>query len=359
LIDENPELVNFIVGAAVAVGGAVLIIATCGTGAIALGAAIGWYAGGLYTTCKAIEQDRELGESRSPWEMFKTVWNGSQTGARIGVTMALSLTVPGFQTTGASVGLSMFNGTQMRSLQVGWDRTLTNQQKRAYVYDSHQIAKDGASAFLFNKLFGSVLPKAVKDAARPIGSGGLNIGPGGEAVIRTGAQSFVESLVSVVEDALAAVTVATPVLAPAVAGIGGNPPSSQSSPTVAASSSSSTGGLNEGLGTYADQGGHHPMAKKAFEGVEGYDPNQAISISKEQLSNMNVSHPAITGQQNKLYTEFANTGKTLTMDAMKEIEIQALVNAGVPTDYATNAVNKAVSELLGAGITSPVKIPWN
>ena len=117
--------------------------------------------------------------------------------------------------------------------------------------------------------------------------------------------------------------------------------------------------LDDGLGTYADQRGHHPMAKKAFEGVQGYNPKTAVTISADKLDSFGVKHTTITGQQNSLYTAYAKTGQSLTMDAMKQIEIQAMTNAGVPLDYATNAVNNAIVDLSKSGISQPVKIPWN
>ena len=46
------------------------------------------------------------------------------------------------------------------------------------------------------------------------------------------------------------------------------------------------------------------------------------------------------------------------MEAMREIEIQAMTNSGVPLSYARNAVDRAIAELLEAGITSPTRIPW-
>jgi hypothetical protein len=36
------------------------------------------------------------------------------------------------------------------------------------------------------------------------------------------------------------------------------------------------------------QGGHHPMAKRAFEGVKGYDANDAFTISKSKLDSFGV-----------------------------------------------------------------------
>jgi len=46
------------------------------------------------------------------------------------------------------------------------------------------------------------------------------------------------------------------------------------------------------------------------------------------------------------------------MSEMRTIEIQAMTNSGVPVDYATNAVDKAIQQLQRMGITVPSKIPW-
>jgi len=120
-----------------------------------------------------------------------------------------------------------------------------------------------------------------------------------------------------------------------------------------------TANLNNGLGTFESQGGHHPMAKSAFEGIPGYDSQKAITISKDQLESFGVKHSTVTGQQHSLYSAFAATNKPLTMNAMRDIEIQALVNSGVPRDYAVNAVDTAIADLKKLGITAPVAIPWN
>lgn len=113
------------------------------------------------------------------------------------------------------------------------------------------------------------------------------------------------------------------------------------------------------MGQYKDKKGHHPMAKKAFEGAEGYDYTQALSISSEKLlKDFDVKHSTITGKQASLYREFAKTGKELTMNEMKNIEIKAMVQSGVPKEYATKTVNSAIKQLKDSGITAPVKIPW-
>ena len=100
------------------------------------------------------------------------------------------------------------------------------------------------------------------------------------------------------------------------------------------------------------------MAKKAFEGVQGYDSNMAVTVSQSKLDQLGVKHSAITGQQHKLYNEFAKSDQSLTLEAMRDIEIKAMTNAGVPIDYATRAVTEAYSQLKNSGI-NPVNIPWN
>ena len=47
------------------------------------------------------------------------------------------------------------------------------------------------------------------------------------------------------------------------------------------------------------------------------------------------------------------------MDVMRKIKIKAMTNAGVSLDSATNAVDKAIADLIKSAITPPVKIPWN
>lgn len=100
------------------------------------------------------------------------------------------------------------------------------------------------------------------------------------------------------------------------------------------------------------------MAKSAFEGISQYDFKQALTVSQSKLTEFGVKHATITGQQKSLYTAFAKSGEELTMDAIRQIEIKAMTNAGVPIDYATNAVDKAIDALMKAGVTNPSRIPW-
>lgn len=128
-----------------------------------------------------------------------------------------------------------------------------------------------------------------------------------------------------------------------------------------------TGNANfslNGTGKYKTVAGHHPMAKKAFEGDLAYDYKEAFSVSTSELDNAagiaNI-HPSITGQQNSLYTAWrnANPSKKLTIDEMADIEIQAMVNVGIPQDIATGWVVKSLEDLRLQGVTEIKNIPWN
>ena len=116
--------------------------------------------------------------------------------------------------------------------------------------------------------------------------------------------------------------------------------------------------LDDGLGTYKDQGGHHPMTGSAFRGDENYDYNSSLTISAGKLDELGIKHSTITGNQSSAYSAFSKTGETLTMDSMRNIEIKALVNSGMQLDYATNAVDAAIGDLINQGVTQPTRIPW-
>jgi len=79
---------------------------------------------------------------------------------------------------------------------------------------------------------------------------------------------------------------------------------------------------------------------------------------KSKLKEFDVEHPEITGRQLHYYSAFSKTGKTLTFDDMRKIEIQSMVDVGVPIEYATHAVDKAIADLLKSGVKSPTRIPW-
>ncbi len=91
-----------------------------------------------------------------------------------------------------------------------------------------------------------------------------------------------------------------------------------------------------------------------------YDLKKAFSVSISKLDEIKVRiHAKITGQQNSLYSAFAKTDEILTIEKMADIEIQAMVNSGVPKDIATGWVVKALEDLKVQGVKIITNIPWN
>ena len=62
--------------------------------------------------------------------------------------------------------------------------------------------------------------------------------------------------------------------------------------------------------------------------------------------------------QMELYKGFAQTGSSLTWQAVDNIETQALVQAGMNQNIARQTVQTAISELQKAGVDGPTRIPW-
>ena len=126
---------------------------------------------------------------------------------------------------------------------------------------------------------------------------------------------------------------------------------------------SAANSLNDGLGIYVPDGGHHPMIAEAFRGLPSYSYNNSLAISHAKLgtfvSGMDGAalHAKITGKQMSLYKKNFVKGQTMTLNDMVQIEIDAMTMVGVPVEYATHAVNKAVAQLKSWGV-QPIKIPW-
>ena len=104
--------------------------------------------------------------------------------------------------------------------------------------------------------------------------------------------------------------------------------------------------------------GHHIPAKEAFKGDPAYNPDAAPAIPKSELKLQGIEHTKVTGVQQKLYRAYAKTGQPLTWDAMRSIETQALVRAGMNPGAAQAAVAGAINALKAAGVKGPTKIPW-
>ncbi|WP_062056044.1 hypothetical protein [Aquimarina longa] len=117
----------------------------------------------------------------------------------------------------------------------------------------------------------------------------------------------------------------------------------------------------EGTGTYRQVAGHHPLAKKAFEGIDTYSFRDAFSVSNNKLRDYDVAHSTITGKQNSLYSNWkrTNPNKEMTINDMSKIELEAMVQSGVPEDVAKGWVIKALEDLKNQGVSEIKNIPWN
>ena len=105
-------------------------------------------------------------------------------------------------------------------------------------------------------------------------------------------------------------------------------------------------------------GGHHVPAKKAFEGANGFDENKALAIPNDAMKSLDVRHPLITGAQARLYREYSKTGKSLTWDAIENIETKALIAGGMDAGMAAATAQRGVQALKNAGVPGPTRIPW-
>jgi hypothetical protein len=126
-----------------------------------------------------------------------------------------------------------------------------------------------------------------------------------------------------------------------------------------------------GTGKHKTVRGHHPMSKKAFEGNDNYNRDDAFSVSNDalrdgwKLGNSGVApsniHGQITGRQNSLYSTWkaTNPDKKMSLDDMAKIEIQAMKDVGIPKDVATGWVVKALEDLKSQGTEKLNNIPWN
>jgi RHS repeat-associated protein len=122
-----------------------------------------------------------------------------------------------------------------------------------------------------------------------------------------------------------------------------------------------------GMLPYSDGLGHHVPAKSAFKDDPNYDPNKAPAIPKEVLEQMGGGgakagaevHAIISRAQQFLYRDFAATGQQLTWAAVRKIETDALVAAGVDFATARATVNAAIAELQAMGVSEgSMLIPW-
>tara|TARA_R110002050_G_C8931357_1_gene512005 strand:+ start:155 stop:2125 length:1971 start_codon:yes stop_codon:yes gene_type:complete len=118
----------------------------------------------------------------------------------------------------------------------------------------------------------------------------------------------------------------------------------------------------DGTGAFRYLKGHHPLAKIAFNKnkARNYSELDAFSVSKSKLESFGGPdvHNIITGKQTSLYKEFGRTGERLTIEKMADIEIKAMVQAGIPEDIATGWVIKALQDLKLQNVKTIPHIPW-
>jgi hypothetical protein len=113
---------------------------------------------------------------------------------------------------------------------------------------------------------------------------------------------------------------------------------------------------------YEDGGGHHVFAKKAFQGVQGYNANKALAIPASEIARLGLNHldsGGITQTQRTLFSELASSGRLNTLGEHATIAIESLVAGGLPRSDANSVVANALKQLLSWGITGPSGIPWN
>jgi hypothetical protein len=113
-----------------------------------------------------------------------------------------------------------------------------------------------------------------------------------------------------------------------------------------------------GVGDYGRVLGHHVHAKRAFEGVAGYDRMKAFSVSDKTLAEFGVRHADVTVAQQRLFRVLDASGAPNTLTQHSRVAYQALVEAGVPTEAAKQLVVQSQAQLIRSGVTEPARIPW-
>jgi hypothetical protein len=108
---------------------------------------------------------------------------------------------------------------------------------------------------------------------------------------------------------------------------------------------------------FADGGDHHIFAKKAFDGVAGYDKNAAFCIPASELDPGKFNHDAMTGKQHALYAELHQSGRPNTLEEYARIARESLIAGGVDPKDAAALAHVGMAQLKGWEV-QPAKIPW-
>jgi len=358
-------------GVALAAAGAAAAVVSA-VNAAALGAAVA----GTVAVATMAANDVKRRENSSIGEYmtgaFQASVDGAKSGAVAGLLFGGALAIRPiaalFGAAGPAVTLNVIAGRALVSSFVGVVTDAVMQIPaiaRGEGYDARRGLTTftvAATVMVAAPLMGGAL-SALRNGAQnmqPFFDGGILAPAGGPPIYGGGAVEAAAAIPQAVSGEAAATVSA--VIASSTSGGGGGGSGGSGNTTeidTAGDTAEDMGNLDKGLGTYETQGGHHPMAKSAFEGIPSYDSEKAITISKDQLESFGVKHSTVTGQQHSLYSAYAATDQPLTMSVMRDIEIQALVNSGVPVDYAVHAVDAAIADLIKSGVTAPATIPWN
>jgi RHS repeat-associated protein len=117
-------------------------------------------------------------------------------------------------------------------------------------------------------------------------------------------------------------------------------------------------GVAGGIGEYGLVSGHHVHAKRAFEGVAGYDRMKALAVSDGALARFGVRHADVTAAQQRLFRALDASGAPNNLTQHSRVAYQALVQAGVPANAAKQMVIQSQSQLIRFGAVEPARIPW-
>ncbi len=115
------------------------------------------------------------------------------------------------------------------------------------------------------------------------------------------------------------------------------------------------------LTRYADDGGHHIFSKRAFEGLAGYNADDALAIGQRELSNLKLKHlgsDSLTTTQQRLFRELAQSGRPNTLAEHARIAREVLIEHGVDPKEAGSVVRKALNQLRSWEIAAPNHLPW-
>ena len=116
------------------------------------------------------------------------------------------------------------------------------------------------------------------------------------------------------------------------------------------------------LGPYSQVGGHHIFIKSAFIGHPNYDEKRALAVPLSYLAQYGRDagevHTKITNAQRRLIDQIYREKGTLTFIDHVRVAYHSLIAGGIPAEEALAIVIYGTIDMLGCGVTDPVKVPW-